>query len=131
MAMTIEQARQAIIARMVAFTGIEQKFIRYPNKTFTPPESGLWCHVNIIYGRSMIAGLADTPLMRRTGNLNIQCFARKNTGDNALTILGDALLAHFEAYRFDQLEFTSGEVIDAGEDDDFVQYNVVIGFRVN
>ena len=56
MAMTLEQARQAIVGRMQSFTGIAQSKIQYPNApNFTVPKDGLWCRLNIIGGSSFIA----------------------------------------------------------------------------
>lgn len=130
--MTLEEARQAIVDRMMSFTGIPQDRIKYPNAPdFTVPTKGLWCSLTIKWGPSFIAGLADKPCTRRTGNILIQCFARPNTGDKEITLLSDALLAHFEYFRFEHLECFQGQSIDAGKDGDFVQQNVSIGFTVN
>lgn len=132
MAMTLEQARQAIVGRMQAFTGITQSKIQYPNAPdFTVPTDGLWCRLNIIGGSSFIAGLGDAPCTRRTGTINIQCFARPHTGENGITSLCDALLAHFEYFTSSHLECLQGDVINAGVDKDFTQYNVIINYRIN
>lgn len=132
MAMTLEQARQAIVDRMMSFTGISQDRIQYPNAPgFTVPTKGLWCRLSIKWGPSFIAGLADTPCTRRTGNILIQCFARTNTGDKEITVLSVDLLSHFEYFRIEHLECFQGQTIDSGKDADFLQYNVSIGFTVN
>lgn len=130
--MTLEQARQAIVDRMMSFTGISQDRIQYPNAPdFIVPIKGLWCRLTIKWGPSFIAGLADTPCTRRTGNILIQCFARPNTGDREVTELSDALLEHFEYFSVEHLECLNGQSIYSGQDADFVQYNVTIGYRVN
>ncbi|GAA5560685.1 hypothetical protein Asch02_02196 [Acinetobacter schindleri] len=132
MAMTLEQARQAIVDRMMSFIGISQDRIQYPNAPgFTVPTKGLWCRLTIKWGPSFIAGLADTPCTRRTGNILIQCFARQNTGDQEITVLSVELLSHFEYFRFEHLECFQGQSIGAGKDGDFEQQNVSIGFTVN
>ena len=132
MAMTLEQARQAIVDRMMSFTGISQDRIQYPNAPcFIVPIKGLWCRLTIKWGPSFIAGLADTPCTRRTGNILIQCFVRPNTGDREITELSDALLAHFEYFSVEHLECLNGQLFFAGKDADFIQYNVTIGYRVN
>ncbi|MCG5256903.1 hypothetical protein [Acinetobacter pittii] len=132
MAMTLEQTRQAIIDRMQSFMGISQDRIQYPNAPgFTVPTKGLWCRLTIAGGPSFIAGLSDQPTTRRTGNIMIQCFDRLHTGEKALTILGDALLAHFEYFGIEHLECLQGQSVYTGKDADFIQYNVTIGFRVN
>ncbi|MBP4064241.1 hypothetical protein J9896_12620 [Acinetobacter baumannii] len=132
MAMTLEQARQAIIAHMQAFTGIAQERIQYPNApSFTVPKEGIWCRLTIAGGPSFISGIADKPCTRRTGNILIQCFDRLHTGEKALTILSDALLAHFEYFSIEHLECLNGQSIYAGKDADFIQYNVSISFLVN
>lgn len=61
--MTYEQIRALITARMVAFTGVEQARIDYPNQpaVFTPPATGLWCRLNIQYASAFMAGMADRP----------------------------------------------------------------------
>jgi len=132
MEMTLEEARLAIVDRMEAFKGISQERIKYSNQPgFTVPTKGLWCSLTIKWGPSYTIGLGDTPCTRRTGNILIQCFARPNTGDQEITILGDVLLAHFEYYSVQHLKCWSGQSIDAGKDGDFVQQNVTIGFTVN
>ncbi|MCH2072961.1 hypothetical protein [Acinetobacter pittii] len=132
MAMTLEQTRQAIIDRMQSFTGIAQDRIQYPNAPgFKVPKEGLWCSLTIAGGASFTSGVADKPCTRRTGNIMIQCFDRLHTGVKALTVLSDALLAHFEYYSIDDLECLNGESIDAGKDADFIQYNVSISYLIN
>ncbi|RDJ39484.1 prophage PSSB64-02 [Acinetobacter baumannii] len=117
---------------MMSFTGISQDRIQYPNAPgFIVPIKGLWCRLTIKWGPSFIAGLADTPCTRRTGNILIQCFARPNTGDREVTELSDALLEHFEYFSVEHLECLNGQSIYSGQDADFVQYNVTIGYRVN
>ncbi|MDX8223051.1 phage tail terminator-like protein [Acinetobacter pittii] len=132
MPMTLEQARQAIVDRMMTFTGISQERIHYPNAlSFTVPKEGIWCRLTIAGGPSFISGIADKPCTRRTGNILIQCFARPNTGDREITELSDALLAHFEYFSVEHLECLNGQSIYSGQDADFVQYNITIGYRVN
>lgn len=132
MAMTLEQARQAIVDRMMSFTGISQDRIQYPNAPgFLVPAKGLWCRLTIAGGPSFISGIADNPCTRRTGNILIQCFARPNTGDKEITDLSDKLLAHFEYFSFEHLECLNGQSIYASKDTDFIQYNVMIGYKVN
>nr|EKT9844813.1 hypothetical protein [Acinetobacter baumannii]EKT9848593.1 hypothetical protein [Acinetobacter baumannii] len=58
-------------------------------------------------------------------------FDRLHTGEKALTVLSDDLLAHFEHFSFEDLECLNGESIYAGKDADFIQYNVSISFLVN
>ncbi|WP_151828176.1 hypothetical protein [Acinetobacter oleivorans] len=132
MAMTLEQARQAIIDRMESFTGIAQNRIQYPNAPgFTVPKEGLWCSLTIAGGPSYMSGIADNPCTRRTGNIMIQCFDRLHSGEKALTVLSDALLAHFEYFSIEHLECLNGQSIFVGQDTDFIQYNVSIGYKVN
>ena len=132
MAMTLEQARQTIVGRMQSFDGIAQERIHYPNAPdFKVPDTGLWCRLSIIGGQSFIAGLADQPNTRRTGNIMIQCFARPNTGEKAITDLSDKLLAHFEYFSFQHLECLNGQSTYVGNDSDFVQHNVTVSYRIN
>ncbi len=132
MAMTLEQTRQAIIDRMQSFTSIAQDRIQYPNASgFKVPKEGLWCRLTIAGGPSFTSGIADKPCTRRTGNIMVQCFARPNTGIMEITKLSDALLAHFEYYSIDHLECLQGQSTFVGQDADFIQYNVLIGYKVN
>ncbi|RPE30852.1 hypothetical protein EC846_1553 [Acinetobacter sp. BIGb0102] len=132
MAMTLEQARQAVIARMQGFTGIEQARIQYPNAPeFKVPKIGLWCRLTIAGGSSFISGIADKPCTRRTGNIMIQCFDRLHAGEKAITELSDALLAHFEYFSIEHLECLQGQALNVGMDSDFIQYNVTIGYKIN
>lgn len=132
MAMTLEQTRQVIVDRMQSFTGIIQDRIQYPNAPgFTVPNEGLWCRLTIAGGPSFTSGVADKPCTRRTGNIMVQCFARPNSGIMQITKLSDALLAHFEYYSIDHLECLQGQSFFVGQNADFIQYNVTIGYKVN
>ncbi|EXB27881.1 hypothetical protein J537_0561 [Acinetobacter baumannii 1437282] len=132
MVMTLEQSRQAIIARMQGFTGIDQARIQYPNApNFKVPENGLWCRLTIAGGSSFISGIADKPCTRRTGNIMIQCFDRLYAGERAITELSDALLSHFEYYSIDHFECLQGQVLNLGVTEDFWQINTSISFRIN
>ncbi|MGI3179742.1 hypothetical protein, partial [Acinetobacter baumannii] len=113
--------RQAIIDRMQSFTGIAQERIQYPNAPdFTVPTKGVWCRLTIAGGPSFTSGIADKPCTRRTGNIMIQCFDRLHTGEKAVTVLSDALLAHFEYFIIEHLECLNGQSIYAGKDADFI-----------
>ncbi|OBY75264.1 hypothetical protein [Acinetobacter gyllenbergii] len=132
MAMTLEQARQAIITRMQGFTGIDQERIQYPNApNFNAPQKGLWCRLTIAGGSSFISGIADQPCTRRTGNIIIQCFDRLHSGEKNITELSEALLNHFEYYNADHLECLQGQSINVGRDNDFIQFNISISYSVN
>lgn len=129
--MTFEQIRYLITVRMVAFTGIEHARIDYPNQpaVFTPPDTGLWCRLNIQYATAFMAGMADKPYTRKPGQISIQCFARERTGTNAITELADALEAHFAYWSSGDLECQEVSQVIAGEFEGFYQINVNIRFR--
>lgn len=132
MAMTLEQTRQAIIDRMQSFTDLAQDRIQYPNAPgFKVPKEGVWCRLTIAGGPSFVAGVADKPCTRRTGNIMFQCFARHHSGVKGLTELSDSLLEHFEYFTTEHLECLQGQSIFIGQDADFIQYNVTIGYKVN
>ncbi|MHB0763171.1 hypothetical protein ACYCFC_02040 [Stutzerimonas sp. NM35] len=136
--MTYEQIRVAIIARMASFQGLSQDRIDYPNQpgVFEPPEAGLWCRINLQYGRSFIAGMADVPCTRRPGQIVIQCFDRKDAGIKGLTKLTDDLCEQFEYWRTGNLECWEVSQVDVGVGDragnaagtGFYQINIVIRF---
>jgi hypothetical protein len=129
--MTYEQIRALITARMVAFTGIDQARIDYPNQpeVFTPPATGLWCRLNIQYASAFMAGMADRPHTRKPGQISIQCFARERTGTKAINQLVDALEAHFAYWMSGELECMEASQVVAGELEGFYQINVNIRFR--
>lgn len=129
--MTFEQIRALITARMVAFTGIEQVRIDYPNQpaVFTPPDTGLWCRFNIQYATAFMAGMADKPYTRKPGQVSIQCFVRERTGTKAINELADALEAHFAYWMSGDLECMEASQVVAGEFEGFYQINVNIRFR--
>lgn len=129
--MTYEQIRAALTARMVAFTGIDQARIDYPNQptVFTPPAAGLWCRFNVQYATAFMAGMADKPYTRKPGQASIQCFARLNTGTKAINELADALEAHFAYWMSGDLECMEASQVVAGEFEGFYQINVNIRFR--
>jgi Bacteriophage related domain of unknown function len=129
--MTFEQIRALITARMVAFTGIDQARIDYPNQptVFTTPADGLWCRLNIQYASAFMAGMADRPHTRKPGQISIQCFARERTGTKAINELADVLEAHFAYWMSGDLECMEASQVVAGEFEGFYQVNVNIRFR--
>ncbi|MBU0792101.1 MAG: hypothetical protein KKC55_16765 [Gammaproteobacteria bacterium] len=128
--MTYEDIRKLITVRMVAFTGLPQASIDYPNtQTFTPPADGLWCRLSIQHATAFMAGMADKPYTRKPGQISIQCFARVGTGLKALNVLSDQLEAHFAYWQSGDLECMEVSQIPAGEFEGFYQVNVNIRFR--
>ena len=128
--MKYEDIRKLITARMVAFTGLPQASIDYPNTTtFAPPADGLWCRLNIQHATAFMAGMADKPYTRKPGQISIQCFARLGTGLKALNVLSDQLEAHFAYWQSGDLECLEVSQIPAGEFEGFYQINVNIRFR--
>ena len=129
--MTFEHIRALITGRMVAFTGIDQARIDYPNQpeVFTPPATGLWCRLNIQYASAFMAGMADRPHTRKPGQISIQCFARERTGAKAINELADTLEAHFAYWMSGDLECMQASQVVAGEFEGFYQINVNIRFR--
>jgi hypothetical protein len=128
--MTYEDIRKLITARMVAFAGLPQESIDYPNaQTFTPPAEGLWCRLNIQHATAFMAGMADKPYTRKPGQISIQCFARLGTGMKALNVLSDQLEEHFAYWQSGDLECLEASQIPAGEFEGFYQVNVNIRFR--
>jgi len=127
---TYEDIRKLITARMVAFAGLPQASIDYPNtQTFTPPATGLWCRLNIQHATAFMAGMADQPYTRKPGQISIQCFARIGTGTKSLNVLSDQLEAHFAYWSSGDLEFDAASQVAAGEFEGFYQINVNIRFR--
>lgn len=136
--MTFEEIRQAVVGRMVTFTGIEQSRIDYPNQStrLTPPDSGIWCRLSVQHGTSFFTGMGDKPCTRRPGNIVIQCFAHLNAGTKELNQLTDALVDHFQYWSYEKLECWEASQIDIGNDannndsvgSEFYQINVMIRF---
>lgn len=129
--MTYERIRELISARMASFAGMTREQIDYPNQptVFDPPETGLWCRLNIQYATAFMAGMADKPYTRKPGQISIQCFARERTGTKAITELADALEAHFAYWMSGDLECMEASQAIAGEFEGFYQVNVNIRFR--
>lgn len=137
--MTFEEIRVAITGRMNAFTGIEQGRIDYPNQPaiFAPPETGLWCRLNIQHANAFMAGMADKPYTRKPGQIVVQCFARVRTGMKPLNQLADALEGHFAYWTNGDLECLEASQAVVGTGDSagnptgtgFYQINVNIRFR--
>lgn len=129
--MTFEEIRATITARMVAFTGLAQERIDYPNQptVFTPPDQGLWARLSIQYATAFMAGMANQPYTRKPGQISIQCFARVRTGTKAINEMADALEAHFAYWMSGDLECMEASQVVAGEFEGFYQINVNIRFR--
>lgn len=128
-------ARLIINNRIKSFTGIAQDRIQWTNQpNFKIPATGLWCRVTVQYSPSQSAGFFTDTLSRDFGILNIQCFARKGTGDKELIKLAQAWRDHFDRYRNGDFEVTMANAPTEAIDDvqgDFVMSLVRIDFRVN
>lgn len=130
MTMTYAEINKLITDRMIAFSGLPQPSIDYPNaQMFKPPATGLWCRLNIQLATAFMAGMADKPYTRKPGQISIQCFARLGIGMKALNVLSDQLEAHFAYWQSGDLECLEASQIPAGEFEGFYQVNVNIRFR--
>lgn len=130
MTMTYAEINKLITDRMIAFSGLPQPSIDYPNaQIFKPPATGLWCRLNIQLATAFMAGMADKPYTRKPGQISIQCFARLGIGMKALNVLSDQLEAHFAYWQSGDLECLEASQIPAGEFEGFYQVNVNIRFR--
>ena len=132
---TTAQARKAINDRIKTFTGIAQTKIQWHNQpNFTPPATGVWSRVTIQYGDSGQAGIHYGTLERDFGIINIQCFARKGTGDIDLVTLADNWRSHFKGWSSTFLEVTQTNAptpIQSELDTDFISSLIRIEFRIN
>lgn len=128
-------ARLIINNHIKSFTGISQDRIQWTNqRNFKIPQQDLWCRVTIQYSDSQSAGFFINTLHRDYGILNIQCFARKGTGDLELIALAQAWRDHFKHYRYQDFEVTMTNAPTEATDDvqgDFVMSLVRIDFRIN
>lgn len=115
--MTYEKIREVIIARMLEFTGIDQKRIDYqnPGQRFEPPLEGIWCRLTIETARPVVRGLYQ-PQARVPGNIIIQCFDRaiSQTPTLALIKLADALTEHFQFWESGSLLCREAQLINVG-----------------
>ena len=116
--MTYERIRELISARMASFAGMTREQIDYPNQptVFDPPETGLWCRLNIQYATAFMAGMADKPYTRKPGQIVFQCFARRRTHMKSITALADALEAHFGYWSVGDLECMEVSQAVVGDD---------------
>lgn len=130
--MTLEQAKSAMRARIVAFNGLQPAQIQWPNRAFTVPTTGIWARVSYMGGDGFIAGMADDPLTRETGILSIQLFIRNGEGTATLSNLADSLGKWLAFYTVGSLELLAASKIDVGDDKQgFYQMNVNVPYRVN
>ena len=130
--MTFEQIRAVILGRMQSFDGIEQSRIDYqlPARRFAPPSEGIWCRLNIRYGPSFMAGMANTPYTRKIGLIVFQCFDKAFVETVGLVRLTDKIESHFGYWMQGDLETLETSVVDIGVDPaGFYQKNVNVRFR--
>lgn len=130
--MTLEQAKSAMRARIVAFNGLQPAQIQWPNRAFTVPATGIWARVSYMGGDGFIAGMGDEPCTRETGMLAIQLFIRNGEGTATLSNLADSLGKWLAFYAVGSLELLAASKIDVGDDKQgFYQMNVNVPYRVN
>ena len=133
--MTNSQARKSINDKIKQIGFIQQSRIQWENQpNFKIPETGPWVRVTIQYAGSVPSGLYQGLLERDFGIINIQCFARKGTGDIDLTTLADNWRSHFKGWAYQFIEVTQTNAPTATIDElssDFISSLVKIDFRVN
>ena len=133
--LTTFDARQIILEHVIDFINKNVAIVCYENQQgFNPPTSGLWSRVTIQYSDSVQSGLCHGRLERDYGIINIQCFARKGTGDYELSELAEKWRKHFKSLVVSHFEITQTHAptpIMQELGTDFFMTLVRIDFRVN
>ena len=132
--MTYEQVRQAVYARVVAWSDYSAQTVTFENKLFTPPlataAQTVWSRVTVQYADSIIACLGDKPHTRDLGNVVIQVFDRLNADVVNINKKADSLRLWLEYYKVGDLELLQGSKITLGADGNgFYQINLRFEFR--
>ncbi|EZQ10738.1 hypothetical protein [Acinetobacter sp. Ver3] len=97
----------------------------------TPPKNKLWCKVYIDYANSLVAELADNPLVRHNGLIQIQCFAPLSSGTLPLLNLCDEWLLLLQSFSEDDLEIHTAHAPARIDDLNFLGRIIRAEFRVN
>lgn len=129
------QVRDIILKHAQTFVVQNVHPLTYENQpNFKPPTSGTWSRLTIQYSSSMQAGLLSGRLERDFGIINIQCFARKGTGDYELVQLAEKWRSHFKSLVVGNFEVTLTHPPTTTQhelDSDFIMSLVRVDFRVN
>ncbi len=129
--MTPHEAKTAMRALIDSFAPLKG-FLKWPNRAFSIPASGIWGNVTFMGGDGFIAGLSDNPLTRHTGILSIQLFDRESNGEAGLSMMADALGNHLSYHQYQGLELLAYSRIEVGSTDNgFFQMNINVPYRVN
>lgn len=132
MQMNSTEARKAINDHIATLQGVAVAYGNQPD--FKPPSSGVWSRITLQYSDTTSSGLLDGLLERDNGFINIQCFAKKGTGEKALFELADKWRAHFRGFGLGMLEVTKTHAptpLASDLESDFIMSLVRIEFRVN
>lgn len=129
------QVRDIILKHAQTFVAQNVHPLTYENQPdFKPPTSGTWSRLTIQYSSSMQAGLHGGRLERDFGIINIQCFARKGTGDYEVSELAVKWREHFRSLVVGKFEVTQTHAPTSLQDElgtDFVMILVRVDFRIN
>lgn len=128
--MTFDEIRQALQARMVAWTDAPLAFDGHPAppavKTAQDAKTP-WCRVTIRDGSS---GFATASNALRPGVLFVQVFTADNLGDAPARQLATSLAAHLEGYATGALRLEAATLDNVGPDSLWYQVNVEVPWRV-
>lgn len=125
------EAKIAMRALIDGFIPLKGR-LKWPNRTFSIPTSGIWGNVTFMGGDGFIAGLSSNPLTRHTGVLSIQLLDREGNGEAELSMMADALGNHLSYYQYQGLELLAYSRIEVGSTDNgFFQMNINVPYRVN
>lgn len=88
-----------------------------------------WVRLTIQDGTSLIASVASSPEVRRTGIVFVQCFTAENRGSSPARTLADSIAGHLQFYRSGHLELLESSLQRVGPSDGYYQVNVSTPFR--
>lgn len=133
MTVSYDAIRRAFNNRMMGFPGLDPSRINWPNSensegSFPTPKAGEWIAFNIQYGTGVFCGYGEQPQFRRPGQIVIQCFARRATGETGLVDLADRLCNHFQAWSSGDIQCWEASLNTVGGSKDFYQINVSVRF---
>lgn len=85
------------------------------DRTFVPPQGGVWVDYNALFGATQVLDLGDGPSAQRRGVLMINIYDRLGAGTRDIFAVADKLLA-LEYTTHDRLHLTNVSVQDFGDD---------------
>ena len=111
-------------------TAIPADNIQYPNdQVFDPSKMAIWARLADVTATAGANEIGNGPIVQRVGTVIVQIFTPIYNGTLAISEIADKIIELFQFQNDGALSYFSASVYNAGETDNWYQWNVSIPYR--